>query len=253
MHVPKNTVRFLFALVLYLIFLRLLPKDSKLLDNVFLRAQLASAQQKFSNHKIPKPQSTPVLRLVLGAISQRSDTWKSCAVLFKPDTIIRWHRSIFKLLWTFKSRKRGRPQISPETIRLIQNIFKKNPLFSPEKIHELLVNMNVSDAPAPNTIAKYLAKIRPRRSPSQKQIQSWLTFLGNHNLWSMDFCTVPTIRFQVLYVFVLISHARRRIEHVAVTTNPTSEWLIQQLRHATPFGKQPKYLLHDNAPVAIKK
>jgi transposase InsO family protein len=62
----------------------------------------------------------------------------------------------------------------------------------------------------------------------------------------MDLFTVPTIRFRVLYVFIIVSHARRRIEHFGVTTNPTAAWVKQQVRNATPFGKQPKYLLHDN-------
>ena len=65
----------------------------------------------------------------------------------------------------------------------------------------------------------------------------------------MDFCIVPTIRFKMLYVFVIISHSRRRLEHVAVTSNPNVSWLKQQIREATPYGHQPKYLLHDNDPL----
>ena len=120
-------------------------------------------------------------------------------------------------------------------------------LASPEKIHEQLVRLAVLDAPAPNTIAKYLTT--PRTPPTEKQRQSWITFLRNQNLWSMDCCIVPTIRFQVLYVFIVVNHARRRIEHVAVTDRVSSSWMIQQIRNATPFGKQPQYLLHDNDPV----
>jgi len=62
----------------------------------------------------------------------------------------------------------------------------------------------------------------------------------------MDFFTIPTLYFKVLYVFILISHDRRKIEHFAVTTNPSSAWVAQQIREATPFGKAPKYLIHDN-------
>ena len=58
---------------------------------------------------------------------------------------------------------------------------------------------------------------------------------------------VPTLNFKVLYVLVIISHARRKIECFAITEHPTAEWLIQQIRNATPFGKQPKYLIHDNS------
>jgi transposase InsO family protein len=63
----------------------------------------------------------------------------------------------------------------------------------------------------------------------------------------MDFFIVPTLCFKVLYVFIIISHDRRRIEHFGVTSNPSSTWVIQQIREATPYGKIPKYLIHDNA------
>ena len=62
----------------------------------------------------------------------------------------------------------------------------------------------------------------------------------------MDFLTVPTLYFKVLYVLIIISHDRRKIVHFAVTSNPSSAWVAQQIREATPYGEVPKYLLHDN-------
>jgi len=62
---------------------------------------------------------------------------------------------------------------------------------------------------------------------------------------SVDFFTVPTIRFQVLYVFLVLAHDRRRIVHFNVTAHPTAEWTAQQLREAFPFDQVPKYLLRD--------
>jgi putative transposase len=56
---------------------------------------------------------------------------------------------------------------------------------------------------------------------------------------------VPTIRFQILYVFLVLAHDRRRILHVAVTAHPTAEWTAQQLREAFPWGTAPQYLLRD--------
>jgi hypothetical protein len=69
----------------------------------------------------------------------------------------------------------------------------------------------------------------------------------------MDFAVVPTLTFQVLHVFLMISHDRRKIEHFAVTACPTARWLIQQIRNTTPFNKQPKYIIHDNDPVFKEK
>ena len=73
------------------------------------------------------------------------------------------------------------------------------------------------------------------------------TFLQNHaqQLVSIDFFTVPTIRFQVLYVFLVLAHDQRRILHFNVTAHPTSEWTGQQLREAFPFAELPRYLLPD--------
>jgi transposase InsO family protein len=62
---------------------------------------------------------------------------------------------------------------------------------------------------------------------------------------SIDFFTVPTIRFQVLYVFLVLAHDRRRIVHFNVTAHPTAEWTAQQLREAFPFEQIPRYLLRD--------
>ena len=85
--------------------------------------------------------------------------------------------------------------------------------------------------------------VRSRKPPSQ----NWRTFLENHaqQLVSIDFFTVPTIRFQVLYVFLVLAHDRRRILHFNVTAHPTAEWTGQQLREAFPFEQVPPYLLRD--------
>ncbi len=85
--------------------------------------------------------------------------------------------------------------------------------------------------------------VRCRKPPSQ----TWRTFLENHltQLVSIDFFTVPTIRFHVLYVFLILAHDRRRILHFNVTAHPTAEWTGQQLREAFPFDHFPRYLLRD--------
>jgi len=61
----------------------------------------------------------------------------------------------------------------------------------------------------------------------------------------VDLFTVPTIRFQVLYVFLVLAHDRRRILHFAVTAHPTAEWTAQQLREAFPWDSAPRFLLRD--------
>ena len=234
------------VLICHYIRLRFKSYGALVHENMILRSQLSQYQEQVINGKRPKRRVSHAFRVFMVMMTKLYPDWKSALIIVKPETVIRWQKNWFKFYWWLKSRKRGRPKISMKTIALIKRIHKENPLRSPEKIHEMLVDLNVTDAPAPNTIAKYLPSIR--RPPSEKQLQSWRTFLKNENVWSIDFFIAPTIRFQILYVFIIVNHARRRIEQFGVTAHPTAEWVAQQIRNAT-FDKQPKYLLHDNDSV----
>jgi transposase InsO family protein len=64
-------------------------------------------------------------------------------------------------------------------------------------------------------------------------------------MWSCDFFVQHTVAFQVLYVFVVMEMASRKVIHLHVTDHPTLEWTKQQIRNAG-FEEQPKFLLHDN-------
>ena len=90
-------------------------------------------------------------------------------------------------------------------------------------------------------MAKYM--LRPRKPPSQ----TWRTFLENHlpDLAAIDFFTVPTATFRVLYCFVVLRHDRRRVVHFNVTMNPTARWTAQQLIEAFPFDEAPRYIIRD--------
>ena len=235
------------------ILIRFMSEEEKVEEIIALRSQVSLFNLQVIDKKIPKPTVTPAYRQLWVLLSKFYSRWKENLVIVKPETVIRWHKTAFKLYWMHKSKKRGRPKISMKTISLIKPIHKENPLLSLEKIHERLVDLNITDVPSPNTIAKYIPEVR--KPPSEKQKQSWKTFLKNHRkeIWAMDFFTVPTLYFKVLYVFIIISHDRRKIEHFAVTTNPSSAWVAQQIREATPFGETPKYLIHDNDPTFTSK
>jgi len=91
------------------------------------------------------------------------------------------------------------------------------------------------------SVSKYM--VRCRKPPSQ----IWRTFLENHaqQLVSIDFLTVPTLRFQILYVFLVLAHDRRRILHCNVTAHPTAEWTGSNCEKPFPFDQLPRYLLRD--------
>jgi transposase InsO family protein len=116
---------------------------------------------------------------------------------------------------------------------------RENPLWGAPHIHGELLKLGIDVGET--SVSKYM--VRRRNPPSQ----TWRTFLENHvkTTVSIDFFTVPTIRFQVLYVFLVLAHDRRRIVHFNITAHPTAEWTGQQLREAFPFEEVPRYLLRD--------
>ncbi len=166
-------------------------------------------------------------------------------MIVQPDTVVKWHQTGFRIFWRWRSRKKhpGRPQVSKELRNLIRAMSLDNPLWGAPRIHGelLMLGYDVGET----TVAKYM--IKPKKPPSQ----TWKTFLENHagQIVAMDFFTVPTIFFKVLYVLILIDHERRRIVHFNVTTNPTSKWVIQQIRDAFPWDSSPRFLLHDRDPL----
>ena len=116
---------------------------------------------------------------------------------------------------------------------------RENPLWCAPRIHGELLKLGINIGET--SVGKYM--VRHRKPPSQ----SWRTFLENHvkTMVSIDFFTVPTIGFQILYVFLVLAHDRRRIVPFNVTAHPTAEWTAQQLREAFPFEQIPRYLLRD--------
>src|SRR5262245_42919348 len=111
---------------------------------------------------------------------------------------------------------------------------RENALWGAPRIHGELLTLGIDIGET--SVSKYM--IRRRHPPSQ----TWRTFLDNQlkTLVSVDFFTVPTIRFQVLYVFLVLSHDRQRILHFGA--HPTAEWTAQQLRDAFPWDTAPHYL-----------
>jgi putative transposase len=182
-------------------------------------------------------------RLFWMLLRQFWSSWKSALIVVKPDTVVGWHRAGFRWYWRWKSRRRrGRPRISPEIRELIVRLAEENTGWGAPKIHgELLkLGFDISE----RTVARYLRPIHRRGDPKR----SWLTFLTNHRevIVALDFFTVPTITFQLLYCFFVIDHQRRKILHCNVTAHPTENWVIQQLRE-TFSGEEPyRYAILDH-------
>ena len=170
--------------------------------------------------------------------------WPGCLetlAVFKADTLVRWHRNAFRLYWRCKSRRSGggRPPISSETRDLIRRFSRENPLWGAPRVHGELQMLGIDVCQT--TVAKYMS--RHRKPPSQ----TWRTFLDNHvkELVSIDFFTVPTVTFGILYVLLVLRHERRQVVHFNITEHPTAQWTAQQIVEAFPFDTAPRYLLRD--------
>ncbi len=209
------------------------------LENLALRQQIAVLLRPRTGQR---PRIRKRDRLFWVLLSKVWVGWRSALAVVKPETVIRWHRAGWRLYWRWKSKPgSGRPPIEREIRDLVRRMARENPTWgAPRIMSELaLLGYQVDES----TVSKYLAIERKRRPPSQ----GWKRFLKNHasQIAALDFFTVPTVTFRVLYVFLVLLHDRRRILHFNVTTNPTAEWTARQVVAAFPWDTAPKYILRD--------
>ena len=208
------------------------------LEIIALRQQLGVLKRKH-----PRPRLRVGDRVFWILLRQLWPAWTNVLIIVKPETVISWHRAGFRLFWRFRSRQKnlGRPRIDAEVRAVIRQMVKENPTWGAPRIHgELLkLGFQVSE----RTVSRYLHRL----SPSDEKRKLWATFLRNHRevIAAMDFFTVPTITFRVLYCFFVIEHGRRRILHFNVTEHPTSAWIVQQLRDAFPESSPYRYAILD--------
>ena len=210
-----------------------------LLENLALRQQLAILKRR---HPQPLPAACDKLFWVM--LRRIWPGWKRALVFVQPETVVRWHRDGFKLYWTWLSRHRvrvGRKCVSRELRELIFRMVAENPTWGAPRIHgELkMLGFEISE----RSVLRWMRKAPRNPEPAKR----WAAFLSNHReaIAAMDFFTVPTLTFGVLYCFFVIAHDRRRILHCNVTKHPSSAWVVQQLREAFPYDSAPGYLIFD--------
>jgi putative transposase len=207
-----------------------------MIENLVLRQQLSTLLQK------RRPRIGPVDRAFWVVLRRMWARWCDAVVIVKPETVIGWHRAGFALYWRWLSKRKrspGRAAVGREVRDLVRRMAHENGWGAPRIHGELLkLGLKVSE----RTVSRYMQRLG--RSPERRQ--SWLTFLRNHRevIAAMDFFTVPTATFRLLYVWFAIRHSRREIVHWSVTESPTPPWVVQQLREAFPFddtGGRSKY------------
>src|SRR6202049_2317148 len=214
-------------------------RRSLLLENLALRQQLVALKRRH-----PRP-SLGLFDKLFWVIARRVwSAWKQSLMIVTPETVVRWHRTGFRMYWRLISRVRkqvGRRPTPKEVRELIFRMAAENPTWGAPRIHGelLMLGFDISE----RTISRWMKRAPRDPEPAKR----WLAFLRNHReaIAGMDFFTVPTITFGVLYCFFIIAHGRRRILHLNVTKHPTSLWVAQQLREAFPFESAPRFLIFD--------
>jgi hypothetical protein len=181
---------------------------------VLLRHQLSVLRQRVSS----KPRLTVADRRLFVWFYRLFPSVLNAVTIVQPESVIRWHRTGFRLYWRWKSRSRGgRPRIPREIRRLIREMSLANRLWGAPRIHGELLKLGIEVAQS--TVAKYMAK------SGRGSAQTWKTFLHNHaaGIGAMDFLIVPTVGFRLLFVLVTLRHQRRRLISLSVTAHPTAE------------------------------
>jgi transposase InsO family protein len=215
-------------------------RQGLILENLALRQQLLALQAKR-----PRRRLSAIHRLFWVVLRRLWSGWKTPLILVTPRTVVEWHRAGFRVYWKWISRAKrvgGRKRVSQEVRALIFRMAAENPTWGAPRIHGELLKLGF-DLSEP-TVSRWL-RGAPRKPDAVKQ---WLAFLRNHRdvIAAMDFFTVPTLTFGVLYGFFVISHDRRKILRCSVTRNPNTLWIVQQMREAWAYRPMPKFLLFDH-------
>jgi putative transposase len=125
------------------------PRRSIEAENLVLRRQLAL----FKERGVKPRRIDAATRLSLAWLSRLCD-WRSCVIVVRPETVVRWHRAGWRLFWRYKSRP-GRPSIPVELRQLIRRMANENALWGEERIaNELLVKLGIRVSP--RTVRKYM-------------------------------------------------------------------------------------------------
>ena len=206
------------------------------MEIVALRHQLTVYERSIRRPRVRRSD-----RIFWSWLARHWARWREVLVFVQPATVLAWQRTRFRDHWTRLSRRRpGRPAIPKDIREFIRDISAANPRWGSPRILGELRKLEI--AVAKSTIEKY--RVRPRRPASP----AWRAFLKTHltELVALDFFTVPTVGFKVLFVLVVLAHARRKVVHLLQRDRASDRPTAQQLVEAFPWDSAPKYLLRDH-------
>ena len=173
-------------------------------ENALLRQQLIILRRQ-----IKRPVYRKTDRFLQVILARLVRSWKQSLFLVQPETLLRWHRELFRVFWKHTSKFHARmPRLSSETISLIQEMAANNRLWGAERIRVELLKLGIRVSK--RTIQKYMKHARPKRARGQ----NWKTFLRNHaaEVWACDFLQVTDLFFRPLFAFFVVELKSRKAD-----------------------------------------
>ena len=170
-------------------------KSQLIAENALLRQQLI-----ILNRQVKRPAYRKMDRMLLVLLARSVRTWQHALFIVQPETLLRWHRELFRLVWKRRSKVAShQPKIAAETVALIREMAVKNRLWGAERICGELLKLGLHVCK--RTIQKYIRRVRT----PQPRGQRWATFLRNHaaDIWACDFLQVSDLFFRPLFAFFI--------------------------------------------------
>ena len=181
----------------------LAPRAVLVAENLLLRQQVVVLRRQ-----VKRPRLRPFDRWLLATLAGRFRGLFTAVLVVRPETLIRWHRAGWRLLWRWRSRRRrGRPPIDMDLRKLIRRMWRDNAPWGENMICGELAKLGYRVSP--RTVAKY----RPS-GLARGRGQRWSTFIRKHfqETWACDYFTIVTARFRVLYASGAKSRSRKNVE-----------------------------------------
>lgn len=245
----------LFSLLLDLFTTKLRSEQQKDLEILLLRQQLRILQRR--SPKPPQLSRWEKLGLAIlaanftrfgrGAKTKLHDA----LLLFKPDTVLKWHRELVRRKWTFANKaKNGRPVTNSELQELLLRLARENPSWGYSKLHGELLKLGYTIGRS--TVRDILKRQHIAPAPERAENGgSWSNLLSHYGqqILATDFFTVETALLKTLHALFFIEIGSRRVHFAGCTEHPTAEWVTQQARQLTwtlqDEQKSIRFLIHD--------
>jgi putative transposase len=226
-----------------LVVLRCRSEAANEVELLVLRHELAVLRRQ-----VARPSCRPADRVFLAALARMlpRDRWGS--VFVRPETILRWHRSLIARRWTYPHRRPGRPATDAGVRALIFRLARENPGWGYRRIQGELAGLGIGIAAS--TVWSILQQAGIEPAP-RRSSETWREFLRAQagGIVACDLFTVDTVLFRRLYVLVFIEIATRQVYLAGLSANPTGEWATQQARNIIETfverAEPIRFLIHD--------